>query len=165
MDIALPSAQLHDLGKISISETILNKPGKLTYEVFAIMKTHPQRGVDAIEKMERFGYFADFLKCAKTFAGTHHEKWDGSGYPRGLKGRDIPLEGRIMAIADVYDALISVRSYKEAFPADKAVRIMLEGDGTHFDPTLIEIFKKLTDEFAAIALNYKNGVINPGYRS
>ena len=159
MDIILPSAQLHDLGKISISDAILNKPGKLTPEEFSIMKTHTQRGVEAIEKMERFGYFADFLEYAKIFAGTHHEKWDGSGYPRGLKGQDIPLEGRIMAVADVYDALISVRPYKKAFPAEAAARIIIEGGGTHFDPALINAFKKLTDEFAAIAGKYKDGLM------
>ena len=157
MDIILPSAQLHDLGKISISDTILNKPGRLTEEEFSIMKTHTKRGVEAIERMERFGYFADFLKYAKSFAEAHHEKWDGSGYPYGLNGLNIPLEGRIMAIADVYDALISARPYKKAFPTEEAVRIIVEGDGTHFDPALIKIFKKLSGEFAAISKNYKDG--------
>ena len=156
METMLSSAQFHDLGKISISDAILNKPGKLTPEEYDIMKTHVIKGVEAIEKMERFGYFADFLKLAKEFAATHHEKWDGSGYPNGLMGKNIPLEGRIMAIVDVYDALISVRPYKKAFSAEDSARIIIEGSGTHFDPTLVDIFKKLTGEFAAIAKNYND---------
>jgi putative two-component system response regulator len=144
------------LGKISISDEILNKPGKLTPEEFAIMKTHVEKGVEAIEKMERYGHFADFLKLAKEFAATHHEKWDGSGYPRGLKGQDIPLEGRIMAIVDVYDALISARPYKKAFSAEESARIIIEGSGIHFDPMLVNVFKKITDKFAAIAKDYND---------
>jgi len=151
MEVILPSAQLHDVGKISISDTILKKPGKLTPEEFEIMKTHAQRGVEAIDRMKRFGIFADFLGHAKTIAGTHHEKWDGSGYPRGLMGNNIPLEGRIMAIADVYEALISVRPYKEAFPAEEAARIIIEGSGTHFDPAIVAVFRKITAVFAAIS--------------
>ena len=117
------------------------------------MKTHVQRGVEAIEKIERSAGFADFLDHAKLFAGAHHEKWDGSGYPCGLKGTDIPLEGRIMAIADVYDALISVRPYKKSLTHDESANIIIEGAGTHFDPTLVETFRKLEGDFAAIALN------------
>ena len=154
-DLVLLSSQLHDVGKIAISDTILNKPGKLTPEEFAVMKTHVQRGVEALERMERSGYFAGFLKHAKLFAGTHHEKWDGSGYPCGLKGTGIPLEGRIMAIADVYDALITERPYKKAYSADESARLLIEGAGTHFDPTLIESFINLTDDFAAIAMNHR----------
>ena len=153
MNAILLSSQLHDVGKIAISDTILNKPGKLTPEEFAIMKTHTQKGVKAIERMERTVDLGDFLKHAKFFAGTHHEKWDGSGYPHGLKGRDIPLEGRIMAIADVYDALVSVRPYKKPFSTDEAAHIIIEGASSHFDPMLIETFKKLTGDFADIALH------------
>jgi putative two-component system response regulator len=156
MDIMLPSAQLHDVGKISISDTILNKPGRLTPEEFEIMKTHAEKGVEAIERMEKFGYFANYLKCAKAFAGTHHEKWDGSGYPRGLMRQNIPLEGRIMAIVDVYDALISTRPYKKAFSAEESARIIIEGAGNHFDPVIIGVFKKLTNEFAYIAKEYND---------
>ena len=159
MDLILPSAQLHDVGKISISDTILYKPGKLSQEEFEIMKTHVMKGVEAIERMEKFGYLSDFLESAKMFAGAHHEKWDGSGYPYGLKGRAIPLEGRIMAIADVYDALISVRVYKNAFSAAEAANIIINGAGTHFDPAIIEIFKNLTGEFADIAKKYNDVLI------
>jgi len=156
MDLILPSAQLHDVGKISITDAILNKSGKLTQEEFEIMKTHVQKGVEAIERMEKFSQFSDFLESAKIFAGTHHEKWDGSGYPCGLKGLEIPLEGRIMAIADVYDALISVRPYKTAFSAGEAEKIIINGSGIQFDPAIIGVFKELTDEFEDIAKKYND---------
>ncbi len=156
LDIVLPASQLHDIGKIAISDTILNKPGKLTAEEFEIMKTHTTKGVEAIERMEAFGYFGDFLEYAKTIAGTHHEKWDGSGYPYGLKGNDIPLEGRIMAIADVYDALMTNRIYKKAYPAEKSNAIIIEGAGVHFDPAIVGAFKQLTAEFEQISKEYND---------
>ena len=156
MNVTLLSSQLHDVGKIVISDTILNKPGKLTSEEFEIMKTHASKGVEAIEKTERSAHFADFLEHAKLFAGMHHEKWNGSGYPNGLKGLDIPLEGRIMAIADVYDALITVRPYRKALTAEESTKIILEGKGTHFDPALIKTFEKSKDNFAAIAMKYES---------
>ena len=151
MDLLLPSAQLHDVGKIAISDSILKKPGKLTDEEYEIMKTHPQIGVDAIARMEESTSDNRFFGYAKTFAGAHHEKWDGSGYPNGLSGTDIPLEGRLMAIADVYDALVSARPYKEAFPVEKANEIIVNGSGTAFDPLLIDTFKKVSYDFAEIA--------------
>ena len=151
MDFLLPSSQLHDLGKIAISDAILNKAGKLTDEEFEIMKTHAQIGVDAISRMERSTSDSSFLQYAKTFAGAHHEKWDGSGYPNGLKGDNIPLEGRILMIADVYDALISARPYKEPFSHEKAVEIIKAGSGTQFDPWLIEVFETISDQFAVVA--------------
>jgi putative two-component system response regulator len=154
MDVVLPAVPLHDVGKISISDTNLNKPGRLTYDEFEIMKTHTRRGVEAIGRLERFGYFAGYLKYAKVFAGTHHEKWDGSGYPSGLRGQKIPLGGRIMAIADVYDELISTRPYKKALPPEVAVRIIIDGANTHFDPAIVNAFIKLSGEFTAIAKEY-----------
>jgi len=157
MDIVFPSAQLHDVGKITISDGILNKPGKLTSDEFEIMKTHVEKGVEVIEKMKRFGYFADFMEHAKAFAGAHHEKWDGSGYPNGLKGHDIPLEGRIMAIVDVYDALISARPYKRAFTAEESARIIIEGADTHFDPAIVGAFEQLTGAFSVIATDCGTG--------
>jgi putative two-component system response regulator len=146
-DIALllQSSQLHDVGKISIPDSILKKPGKLTPEEFAEMKEHANYGIQILEKIEALAEESDFLRHAKVFAGTHHEKWDGSGYPRGLAGEDIPLLGRLMAIADVYDALTSERPYKKAFPHEEAVRIIVEGKGTHFDPAMIEIFIQVSD--------------------
>ena len=151
MDFVLPSSQLHDVGKIAISDTILNKPGKLTDEEYEIMKTHAKIGKDAICKMEETTPDSGFLRHAKNFAGTHHEKWDGSGYPDGLEGNNIPLEGRLMAIADVYDALVSARSYKEAFPTEKAADIIRSSKGTHFDPKLVDAFNTVAGEFANIA--------------
>jgi len=151
MDILLPSAQLHDVGKIAISDAILKKPGKLTDEEYEIMKTHPQIGVEAISRMEKKTSDTKFFSHAKTFAGTHHEKWDGTGYPFKLKGADIPLEGRLMAIADVYDALVSARPYKQPLPTDDAARIIEEGSGALFDPQLVDIFKLVSPDFADIA--------------
>ena len=151
MDVLIPSAQLHDVGKIAISDTILNKPGKLTDEEFTIMKNHTQIGVDAIDRMEKKTRNNIFFEYAKIFAGTHHEKWNGSGYPTGLKGTGIPLEGRIMAIADVYDALVSERPYKPIFSPAKTADIIKEGSGTHFDPQLVDVFMMVMDEFADIS--------------
>jgi putative two-component system response regulator len=146
------STQLHDVGKVAIPDAILNKPGKLSEEEFSVMKNHVQLGVEMIERIEQdTGTEEQFLNSAKIIAGTHHEKWDGSGYPMGLKKDFIPLEGRMMAIADVYDALIARRPYKEAMPPEQAKAIILEGSGTHFDPTLVDIFEEIADEFENIA--------------
>ncbi|MDR0380410.1 MAG: response regulator, partial [Oscillospiraceae bacterium] len=151
LDFLLPSAQLHDVGKIAISDLILNKPGRLTPEEFAEMKNHAAVGVDVIRRIEQTTAENAFLHHAKIIAGTHHEKWDGSGYPAGLKGREIPLEGRLMAIADVYDALISARPYKKPFSVEEAERIIDEGKGAHFDPTLVTVFHKVARQFAEVA--------------
>jgi putative two-component system response regulator len=145
--LMLQSSQLHDVGKISIRDSILQKPGKLTEEEFEEMKKHTTFGVQVIEKIEAATKANDFLKYAKIFAGVHHERWDGRGYPSGLLGEDIALEGRIMAIADVYDALTSVRPYKKAFPHEEAVRIIREGRGTQFDPALTDLFAEVADRF------------------
>ena len=149
MDFFLPSAQLHDVGKIAITDLILNKPGKLTQEEFETMKTHVTVGVDAIEQIMAMTKEHVFLNHALLIAGTHHEKWDGSGYPMGLKGKNIPLEGRLMAIADVYDALISERPYKKAFSGEEARKIIEDGAGSHFDPALVDVFRKVAHKFAA----------------
>ncbi|MCL2889041.1 MAG: response regulator [Eggerthellaceae bacterium] len=151
MDFFLPSAQLHDVGKIAISDLILDKPGKLTAEEFEIMKTHVSVGVDAIEQIMGKTREHAYLGHALLIAGTHHEKWNGTGYPVGLSGENIPLEGRLMAIADVYDALITKRPYKEAFSHEQACTIIEEDAGIHFDPALVEVFKMVKGEFARIA--------------
>ncbi|MCL1985891.1 MAG: response regulator [Betaproteobacteria bacterium] len=148
MDSFLSSALLHDVGKIGISDLILNKPGKLTPSEFEIMKTHVAVGVQAIEKILLHTENHIFLHHALLTTGSHHEKWDGSGYPMGLKGKNIPLEGRLMALADVYDALISTRPYKKKFTRIKARKIIEEGAGTHFDPILVDVFRKVEDTFA-----------------
>ncbi|MDR1515046.1 MAG: response regulator [Synergistaceae bacterium] len=145
------SAQLHDVGKIAISDTILKKPGRLTAEEFEEMKTHTTIGAEAIARIGEHTAGHSFLHHAKIIAHTHHEKWDGTGYPLGLKGAEIPLEGRLMAIADVYDALISMRPYKPPLSADDAARIVKEGRGVHFDPLLVDIFEKLSGKFAKVS--------------
>jgi len=147
INLLLQSCQLHDIGKISIDDRILKKPGKLTEEEFNDMKKHASFGEKIIEKIETLAKKSDFLKYAKIFAASHHENWDGTGYPRGLKENEIPLLGRIMAIADVYDALTSVRPYKQAFSHEEAVRIINEGSGTQFDPVLVELFVQSSSRF------------------
>ena len=157
MDFYLAAAQLHDVGKIAISDMILNKPGKLTFEEFTIMKTHVTEGIEVIERVMSETKEHDFLNHALLFAGTHHEKWDGGGYPVGLRGENIPIEGRIMAIADVYDALISRRPYKEAFSHKDACEIIEDGAGSHFDPDLVRIFVNVKDKFYEIARESGDG--------
>ncbi|MDR0519932.1 MAG: response regulator [Clostridiales Family XIII bacterium] len=153
LDYLLPSAQLHDVGKIAITDLVLQKPGKLTEEEFEIMKSHASIGIDIIKKIEENVGSTTFLKHALNIAGGHHEKWDGTGYPAGLAGEDIPLEGRLMAIADVYDALVSKRPYKDAFSTEKAKQIIDEGSGTQFDPKVIAVFDKVADKFAEVVKN------------
>ena len=151
MGFYLPAAQLHDVGKIAISDMILNKPGKLTKEEFDIMKSHVTVGVDAIQHIMSKTKDHDFLNHALLIAGTHHEKWNGTGYPVGLRGANIPLEGRLMAIADVYDALIAERPYKKAFTHEESCKIIEGESGSHFDPILIEVFRVVKDNFDQIA--------------
>ncbi|MDR1306517.1 MAG: response regulator [Treponema sp.] len=151
LEFFIPSAQLHDVGKIAISDAILNKPGKLSPEEFEIMKRHASIGEKAIERIMKTNSDNDFLCHAKIFAGTHHEKWDGSGYPRGLKNSMIPLQGRLMAVADVYDALIAVRPYKQPLSPPEAERIIVDGREKHFDPVLVELFQDMAAQFARIA--------------
>ncbi|MCL2759482.1 MAG: HD domain-containing protein [Treponema sp.] len=148
--LMLQSCQLHDVGKISISDSILKKPGKLNDEEFEEMKKHTLIGEKIIERIETLTTQSYFLKYAKIFAACHHEKWNGTGYPRGLKENDIPLIGRIMAIVDVYDALTSERPYKPAFTHDEAVEIIVKGSGTQFDPALVELFMQISDQFKAL---------------
>jgi putative two-component system response regulator len=144
----LQSSQLHDVGKIAISDAILNKPGKLTPEEFEIMKTHTTAGVEAINRISKKVAVNDFLEYAGLIAASHHEKWDGSGYPYGLSGDNIPLVGRIMAFADVYDALVSERPYKKAMSSAEARKIIVDGSGTHFDPRLVNVFDRVFDELS-----------------
>ena len=147
ISLLVPSAQLHDVGKISISDVILNKPGKLTDEEFDLIKQHCDIGESIIKQIIDKTENDEFLLSAKRFAGYHHEKWDGSGYPRKLKGDEIPLEGRIMAVADVYDALVSERPYKKPFTHEQAVEIIKNDSGKHFDPMIVEAFLNVTDDF------------------
>ena len=149
------SAPLHDIGKVAIPDRILLKPGKFTPEEFEIMKTHTTLGWEAINNAERMlGTQAEFLSMAKDIALFHQEKWDGSGYPQGRAGDRIPISARLMAVADVYDALISRRVYKEGMPHEVAVKIIMEGKGKHFDPDMVDAFVEIQDEFRAIAQRY-----------
>ena len=149
------SAPLHDIGKVGIPDRILLKPSSLTPEEFEIMKTHTTLGFEAIEQAESaLGTPVEFLRIAKEITLSHQEKWDGSGYPQGLAGDAIPVAARLMAVADVYDALISQRVYKDALPHDRAVQIVFQGRGAHFDPDMVDAFIEIQHEFAAIAARF-----------
>lgn len=170
LNLLVQSAQLHDVGKIQIRDSVLLKPGRLTDEEFGEMKLHTVFGIKIIDKIVESAVTADstgssengengevvsakgggaFLRHAKVFAGTHHERWDGKGYPYGLAEDKIPLQGRLMAISDVYDALVSKRPYKRAFTHEEAANIILEERGKQFDPLLVDIFEKVADRFRA----------------
>lgn len=150
------TAPLHDIGKVGVPDKILLKPGKLTTDEFTIMKKHTNYAIEAFSNVdERLGD-TNFLNIAKEIAGSHHEKWDGSGYPFGVEGDEIPLAGRIMALADVYDALVSKRVYKEAYTHEVAKEIILETKGTHFDPIIAEAFEALETDFHDIHERYSN---------
>ncbi|MBF0322191.1 MAG: two-component system response regulator, partial [Magnetococcales bacterium] len=152
------SAPLHDIGKVGIPDAILLKPGKLTDAEFDIMKKHPDLGRNAILAAEESpdDHNISFLRLAREIAHSHHEKWDGSGYPLGLSGTEIPLAARLMALADVYDALISRRVYKPPFPHEKAVEIIMEGRGRHFDPDILDAFALEKDAFKTIADSFSD---------
>lgn len=155
VDLIYKSAPLHDIGKVGISDDILLKPGKLTSEEFEVMKAHPTIGRDAIERAEKtLGKPVEFLRFAKEMAYSHQEKWDGSGYPQGIGGEQIPVAARLMAVADVYDALISRRVYKAPIPHTEAVRIIAEGRGKHFDPDMTDAFCQISEEFRKVSEQY-----------
>jgi len=147
----LLAAPMHDVGKIGIPDHILLKPGRLDEEEWKIMRRHPRIGASILEGSDR-----GFIKLAEVIALTHHEKWDGTGYPRRLQGEEIPLVGRIVAVADVFDALMSKRPYKEPFPLEKSLEIIREGRGGHFDPDVVEAFLSSLDEVLAIKEKYKD---------
>jgi putative two-component system response regulator len=149
------SAPLHDIGKVGIPDTILLKPGKLTPEEFEIMKTHTVLGRNTILAAEKLIETpSTFLRHAREIALSHQEKWDGTGYPEGLAGDAIPISARLMAVADVYDALIARRVYKPALRHETAVNMIREGRGSHFDPDITDAFLLIHDEFRVIARRY-----------
>lgn len=155
IEVLVRSAPLHDIGKVGIPDFILLKPGKLTPDEWEIMKTHCRLGRDAIELAESDAEQpVEFLRLAKDIAHYHHEKWDGSGYPERLAGEAIPISARLMALADVFDALISRRVYKTPFPLEQAVAMIREGRGRHFDPDIVDAFLSRLDEFTAIAARH-----------
>lgn len=150
-------APLHDIGKVGIPDHILLKQGKLTPEEYEIMKTHPTLGSDALAAAESsLPAPSKFLHIGREIAGGHHEKWDGSGYPKGLKGDDIPISARLMALADVYDALICKRVYKKAFSHEDAVSFIRDGRGAHFDPDVVDAFLEIQGEFDQIAKRFQD---------
>ena len=156
INLIYEAAPLHDIGKIGIPDSILKKPGKLTDEEFEVMKTHAILGRNVIQNTMNSYNKNEFLNVAYNIAFYHHEKWDGTGYPNGLNGNSIPLEAQFMTMADVYDALISKRRYKEAFSFEKAERIIIEGGGTVYSPELIDAFIEVKDKFREIALRWKD---------
>lgn len=158
IDLLARSAPLHDIGKVGIPDHILLKPGKLTSDEWVIMQTHAKQGSDAIEQAERdIEMPLEFLSVAKEIARWHHEKWDGSGYPDALAGDAIPVAARLMALADVFDAVISVRVYKPAMSYADAREIIAAGRGKHFDPDVADVFLAGFDDFVAIAERYRDG--------
>jgi putative two-component system response regulator len=156
IELLYKSAPLHDIGKVGIKDSILLKPGKLTEEEFEEMKRHTTYGGESLMVGIKELGEESFLTLAKEIALTHHEKWDGCGYPRGLTKQEIPISGRLMALSDVYDALISKRVYKEAFTHDEARNIILEGRGTHFDPDIVDAFIKIEAKFIEIMKEFKD---------
>lgn len=157
IDLLAKSAPLHDIGKVGIPDNILLKPDHLTQEEFDLMKTHTQLGVQAIARAEQVIENPEtYLRFAKEIAAYHHEKWDGSGYPHGLKGEDIPLAARLMSVADVYDALVSRRVYKKAFPHQMAVDVIKASSGTQFDPDVVDAFLALEGRFLEICKLYQD---------
>ena len=151
------AAPMHDLGKIAIDDKILRKPGKYTEEEYAQMKKHAEEGARIVENILQGVEEYSFVEIAKNVAHYHHEKWNGKGYPEGLSGTDIPVEARIMALADVFDALVSKRCYKEAFSYDKAFAIIKESLGEHFDPELGRIFLECRTDLEALYDGYLCG--------
>ena len=153
-DLVASSARLHDIGKIAVPDSILNKPDKLNDEEYEIMKKHVTAGEHIIDKIISKTKEESFWNKAKIFASYHHERWDGTGYPRGLKGLDIPLQGRILAVVDVYDALISERVYKKAFDHYKAVEIIKSESGKQFDPKIVEVFCDVHERFMNVDVKW-----------
>ncbi len=155
IELMVKSAPLHDIGKVGVPDMILWKPAKLNSEEFELVKRHPEIGRRAIAGAERLLVTPEsFLRFAKEMTYLHHERWDGSGYPEGLQGEAIPLSARLMALADVYDALISRRVYKIPIPHEDAVQIITNEAGKHFDPVVVEAFLAVTDRFHAIAVKF-----------
>ena len=158
IELLYKSAPLHDIGKVGIPDRILLKPGKLTLEEFETMKTHTTLGRNAILAAERLlDSPTTFLNTAREIAWTHHERWDGTGYPQGLAGNVIPLPGRLMAVVDVYDALLSKRIYKPAVPHGAALAIIMQGKSTHFDPLIVEGFLEIADRLPLISRQFSDG--------
>lgn len=162
IDLFYKTSALHDIGKVGIPDSVLQKPGELTPEEYAVMKTHTQLGFQAVHsarlllERESSGRASKFLEIAQQVTLSHHERWDGNGYPQGLKGEEIPLVARLMAVADVYDAMISRRPYKNAMDHDYVTSVISRGSGSHFDPTIVAAFLDLQDMFDRISLKLED---------
>jgi putative two-component system response regulator len=160
IELLYKSAPMHDIGKVGVPDQILLKPGKLKHDEFETMKKHTVYGLEVITKSEQtlgVDPKTSFLRFAREIAYTHQEKWDGSGYPQGLAGEEIPLSGRMMAIADVYDALISKRVYKPAISHLDTIKIIKKGKGQHFDPDMVDAFLEVAESFREVALQFAEG--------
>ena len=157
VDLLLHAAPMHDIGKIGIPDQILRKPGRLTAEEWEVMKTHCQIGADILGQTDG----SELLAMARVIALSHHERWDGSGYPHGLAGEDIPRVARMVAIADVFDALTSDRPYKEAWPLERALALLRDQAGSHFDPVLVQHFLDALPEVQEIQRRYAEGSARP----
>jgi len=155
IDLARRAAPLHDIGKIMISDNVLKKPGRLTPEEFELIKVHTTEGGRIISEVVGISEDKDFIHIAEEIATNHHERWDGKGYPEGIMGEKIPLSARIMAVADVFDALVSPRCYKEPMSLEEALVIMKDGRGTHFDPDIVDIFFSIQDEVLEVMNQFK----------
>ena len=158
IELMFRSAPLHDVGKVAVPDAILNKPGPLSAEEWQIMRRHPEYGYQVIvqAELELGEQKESFLRYAREIAHCHHEKWDGTGYPQGLAGAAIPLSARLMAVADVYDALISRRVYKPAMSHEQAIGIVVEGRGRHFDPDVVDALLGVKNEFLAISRRFSD---------
>lgn len=156
IDCIYTASPLHDIGKVGVPDNILSKPGKLDREEFEIMKTHTIIGGDTLRAVDEKHPGNDFIRMGIEIADNHHEKWDGSGYPSGKKGEEIPLSARILALADVYDALTSSRCYKEAFSHEKSKSIIIESKGQHFEPEIVDAFLRCEDQFIEVRKRYQD---------
>jgi putative two-component system response regulator len=154
-DLIFETSPLHDMGKVSIPDAILLKPGSLNDEEWIVMKRHTERGAAQLNEALMLYPNAEFLRITRDIAWCHHERWDGSGYPRGLKGEEIPLSARIVALADVYDAISSKRPYKAAMSHDVARGIILNGKGKHFDPAVVDAFLAIESQFIQVRDNFE----------
>ena len=155
-DLLYQTSPLHDIGKVGIPDSVLLKPGELNDNEWKIMKRHAEIGAETLDKSLQFNPIASYLFIARDIAWAHHERWDGQGYPRGLKGEEIPMAARIVALADVYDAITSKRVYKSAEPHEVAKGIIVNDSGTHFDPTVVKAFLEIEDSFRQISLSHLN---------
>ena len=155
-ELLMYASMMHDIGKIGIPDHVLLKPGKLTEDEFGIIKKHPEIGAQIIGDHD-----AEVLKMAKQIALTHHEKWDGQGYPYGLSGENIPIVGRVVAIADVFDALTCIRPYKRAWSIESALELIVKEAGRHFDPALVKLFMEMETGLRKIAVEYSDTVNAP----